>query len=258
MTTRPQLPPDEAPLDAASVDRVLSNVGPEMVLVGGQALAFWLDRFGIDVGDAVVSNDGDLLGDVVQARDLAQALGSRCLEPPKAARTSLVAQLRLPAADGQERNIDVLHLLYTVSGLKKSAEFTRRALANSVEVEWRRGRTIRVMDPFDVLESRVQNAAGLLQDKGPHVLTQAQWAIKVAEVALMRLASKEPGVKGRLGQRLQDLYTLAHSRPGRALLKDHGIEVLAAVDIDGLLRIAPAHATQLDKIKAALDKRHPG
>jgi hypothetical protein len=28
------------------------------------------------------------------------------------------------------------------------------------------------MDPFHVLESRAQNAVGLIADKGPHVLTQ--------------------------------------------------------------------------------------
>ena len=40
MTTQPLLAPDEAPLDDATVDLLLSHMGTGMVLVGGQALAF--------------------------------------------------------------------------------------------------------------------------------------------------------------------------------------------------------------------------
>jgi hypothetical protein len=35
---------------------------PGMVLVGGQAIAFWLDRFAIDTQGLLVSQDGDVLG----------------------------------------------------------------------------------------------------------------------------------------------------------------------------------------------------
>lgn len=255
MTTEPVLPPDEAPLDEAAVDLLLSNMGTDMVLVGGQALGFWMSRFEIEPDEGVaISNDGDALGEVNRARVLADAIHARVEMPHKMSRTSIVAQLRLPAHDGKERNIDVLHKLYTVEGLKESAIFTQRVIKNSVEVEWRDGLRIRVMDPFDVLESRVQNAVGLIDEKGPHVLTQARWAIQVASAALQRLAN-DPASQDRIGSRIQDIFKLAHSQVGRRLLKKHQIELLDAIDTDSLNRRAQQLQQQLDAVEEARAKR---
>jgi hypothetical protein len=256
MATSPVLPFDEAPLNAATVDLLLSNMGVEMVLVGGQALAFWMDRYGISPAGAIVSNDGDILGSIAGARDLADAMRANIITPPQRAMTSLVGQIRFPAADGKVRNIDVLHKLFTVNGLRKSTDFTKRVIQDSVKVEWRPGRFIRVMGPFDVLESRVQNAVGLYDDKGPHVLTQVIWAIQVAKAALLRLASRtEEG--SRLGKKIQGIYRLANSQPGKRLLKEHQIEMLGAIDVPELRTLAPAHAQQLDKVEALLLARQP-
>lgn len=251
MATAPQLPDDEEPLDAQTLDRFLSNVGEEMVLVGGQALAFWMDRYGIDTQGAAISNDGDVLGSLARAQDLAQALKAGLLVPGREALTSLVAQVRIPVRNGKARNIDVLHLLYTVSGLRKSNEFTRQVQQRAVKAQWRGGRSIRVMHPLDVLESRVHNAAGLLADKGPHVLTQAQWAIAIAREALLRVArAREPGAE-RIGQLIQRVYRLSRSRAGRKLRKDHGIDVLDAIAIDAIRRTAPEQEEQLQRVEAA-------
>ena len=60
MATEPALPPDEAPLDEAAVDLLLSNMGTKLVLVGGQALGFWMSRFAIEPVEGVaISNDGE-------------------------------------------------------------------------------------------------------------------------------------------------------------------------------------------------------
>ena len=137
--------------------------------------------------------------------------------------SSLVAQVRVPRAGGKVANIDVLHKLFTVNGLKKSTEFTNRVIARSVQVKWSEGVVFRVMHPLDLLESRVHNAAGLLEDKGPHVLTQAKWAIKVAKAAVLKMAkdaalSKQAQAPGqRLGAALKAIHGLAHSRAGRTL-----------------------------------------
>lgn len=250
MATQPVLPPGEAPLDARTIDLFLSNMGTDMVLVGGQALAFWMDRYGIAAREAAISNDGDALGPVARAHDLALALKARLILPPKASRTSLVAQLRFPVAEGKERNIDVLHMLYTIGGLRKSSDFTKRVVQDSVEVEWRRGRFIRVMAPFDVLESRAQNAVGLLEEKGPHVLTQAKWAIEVARAALLKLAV-HPSGKERVGEKIQRIYKLSRSQVGKRLREERGIDLLEAIDVERLLDAAPACSRQLDAVRKA-------
>jgi len=259
MATSPKLPLDEAPLDAATVDLLLSNMGVDMVLVGGQALAFWMDRYGIETNGAAISNDGDVLGKIAGAHDLAAAMRANVVTPPKRAMTSLVGQIRLPVEGGKVRNVDVLHKLFTVSGLRKSTDFTNQVIQDSVQVEWRPGHFIRVMDPFDVLESRVQNAVGLFEDKGPHVLTQATWAIEVARAVLLKLA-REPQVGDQLGRKLQKIYQLANSQPGKRLLKEHDIEVLDAIDLAELRKLAASPAKQLDKLEelAAARGKKPG
>lgn len=254
MVTKPRLPADEAPFDARTVDRLLSNMGTDMILVGGQALAFWMDRFDIDPQGAAISNDGDALGELETARALAVALQAKLMVPPKTARTSIVAQLRLPTTGGKARNVDVLHLLYTVSGLRKSSDFTRQVVRDSVTVEWRPGRFIRVMEPFDVLESRAQNAIGLLEDKGPHVLTQLQWAMAVARVALLRLSADASSME-RLGGKVQRLFSLARSQVGRRLWTDHRIELLDAIDVDALATAAPQLTRQFDAVQKAMTRR---
>lgn len=174
MKTEPQLPAGDAPIDEQTLQRLLDGVSPDMVVVGGQALAFWMRRFGISTAGGRVSNDADLIGSLDEASALARRMGARLMTPEKTARTALVAQLRLPSPRGDAVNIDVLHMLFTVGGLKKSGVFTRRVVARSIQVAWGDGRHIRVMEPFDVLESRVHNAAGLVRVKGPHVVTQAR------------------------------------------------------------------------------------
>jgi hypothetical protein len=256
MPTTPVLPLDEAPLDEGTVDLFLTNMGTDMVLVGGQALAFWMSRFGIARNDVAVSNDGDALGQVSRAITLAHAMRARIELPEKTSRTAIVAQLRLTAPDNKERNIDVLHKLYTVAGLKKSSTFTKRVIEDSVTVEWKPGHLIRVMDPFDVLESRAQNAVGLFDDKGPHVVTQAAWAIQVAREALRRI-SVDPAPGDRLGRKIQRIYTLARSNVGKRLLAEHGLELLDAIDIATLEVVSPAHEKQFVAVLKARQARQP-
>lgn len=226
-----------------------------MVLVGGQALAFWMDRYDISAGTAMITHDGDALGKVANAHDLAVALKATLLKPPARARTALVAQIRIPAPGGRFANIDILHVLYTVSGLRKSSEFTAAVIDNSIEFEWRPGKFIRVMDPLDLLDSRVQNAAGLLEDKGPHVLTQVRWAIEVVKAILLKLAGAGEPAEGRLGRKLQTVLTLSESRAGRKLLVEHDIDVLDAVATTAIRQLAPQHDQQLDRIEEIVRRR---
>jgi hypothetical protein len=255
------MPADEVALDDATVDQLIASLDPTMILVGGQALAFWMDWYGMKVRRQQISSDGDVLGNLKAARELARQLKATIQQVPNSAMTSLVAQVRIPRPGGKVANIDVLHKLFTVSGLKKSTEFTNRVIARSVQVQWGEGIVFRVMHPLDLLESRVHNAAGLLEDKGPHVLTQARWAIKVAKAAVLKMAkdaalSQHAQVPGkRVGAAIKSIYGLAHSRAGRRLRTQHGIEVLDAIDIKALATLAPAHARQLDAVEQAKLRR---
>jgi hypothetical protein len=254
--TQPRLPEDETPLDAATLDAFLGSMGSDMVLVGGQALAFWMDRYRVtSEAAAVVTSDGDALGDLARARRMAAHLHAALHTPRADALTSLVAQLRIPTGrDGKVRNIDVLHTLFTVSGVRKSHEFTRAVWRDSVEVEWKPGHRIRVMHPLHVLESRVQNAVGLLETKGPHVVTQAIWAVDIAREAIRRVLRTGDDSE-RLGGLIGQVHNLARSRAGRHILAQHGVEVLDAVPVDDVRAAAPVHERQLRVIERAIAVR---
>lgn len=258
MSTRPEVPDDEAPLDAATIDRFLSSMGTDMVLVGGQALSFWMNRYDISAGDALVTNDGDALGKLEKAHEMAIELKAKLFKSPASARTSLVGQIRIPAPGGKFGNVDVLHMLYTTSGLRKSSDFTATVIENSIEFEWKPGKFIRVMNPFDLLDSRVQNAAGLLDEKGPHVLTQARWAIEVVKAVLTKLAADEASAKDRLGQKIQAVFRLSKSQAGRKLLAEHDIDVLDAIDTHELRQLTPVHNQQLDNLDEVIRRRRAG
>lgn len=258
MTSQPLGPAGEAPLDAATLQALLRGVGTEMVLVGGQVLAFWMDRYGIAPQGATISNDGDALGRLDQAERIACDLRAILVRPSDRAMTSLVAQIRIPVgAQGQVRNIDVLQLLFSVGGLRKSREFTDAVWRDSVEMEWQPGHHLRVMHPLHVLESRIHNAVGLLGDKGPHVLTQARWAIEVARAAMLRVLA-QPGEQVRLGVMLQQVYRLARSRAGRQLMREHGIEPLLAVHVEQIRAGAPELGRQLAGVERAIALRARG
>jgi hypothetical protein len=169
--------------------------------------------------------------------------------------TSLIAQIRIRTPSGKAKNIDILHLLFTVNGLKSSGQFTRQVLRRSINVELMPGVEIRVMHPLDLLESRMHNAAGLVSDKGPHVITQARWAIQVAREAVLRSLASKQGGKDRVGAMVQFIYKLAHSQAGRRVLKDHGLEVLHSIPTDEIRNAEPVFDLQLAKIVAALEKR---
>lgn len=256
--TRPLLPEDEAPLDAATLDAFLEGVGTDMVLVGGQALAFWMDRYGVTTTTASISNDGDVLGNLERARRIAVHLRAAMLTPQAATLTPLVSQIRIPTGSaGKVRNIDVLHLLFTVGGLRKSREFTQAVWRESVEIEWKPGHIIRVMHPLHVLDSRVQNAVGLLESKGPRVVTQAIWAVDVAREAIRRVL-RQPNERERLGALIRQVHKLARSRAGRQIFRLHGIEVLDAVPIQEVRIAAPVHEPQLRAIERAMAFRAAG
>lgn len=251
MATAPRLPADEAPFDQATLDAFLRSMSTNMVLVGGQALAFWMNRYGIHSEGATISNDGDALGDVRMSRALAERLRATLVLPDAAALTSLVAQLRIPVQGGKVRNVDVLHLLYTTSGLKKSGEFTRRVRRNAVTVRIEPGFELRIMHPLDVLESRAHNAVGLVAEKGDHVVTQAGWSIAVARAALTRMAGDPAGAVERVGVHVQRVFRLWKSAVGQRLWEEHGLCVLDAIDDEALLAAHPRLETQLVNVAKA-------
>lgn len=260
--TKPVVQVDEASIDAATMDRILACTPSAMVLVGGQALAFWMGRYGVgpvvrpgQSFNARVTTDADFLGSLDHALQLSAALDARLVTPNPRQLTAIVAQIRMKAASGLEHNIDVLHQLYDIGGLRKSIDLTRRARSRASVAEITGGKTFQVLHPLDVLASRVQNAAGLVAHKGVHVLTQARWAIKVTQIAIARAAMDTNEAGERPGALAQEVARLALGAAGRAIANDHSIETAEAIPFDILNAKVSGFKTQGLAILLALHKQ---
>ena len=243
--TRPLVLAGEAPVTADVLEDVCRAMPADVVLVGGQALAFWMLRYGLAFGldhQTQVTSDADLLGKVTDAEALHKLLGGRLIKPAPTERTALVARLMLPANDepGKEHKVEVIHQLYDVGGLRKSAEFTAHVVQRAVRVRFGRDFSITVMHPLDVLVSRINNAAGLVANKGDHVITQAAWAVDVMSRAFLRYGDpSQADAPGRVGAMIQEVRGLAYSSAGRTVRRLHGIEVMDAVPESELVRLMP-------------------
>lgn len=260
---------NEVPLAPAELDRLFSNMQPDMVLVGGQAIAFWLSRYGLDTEGMPVSRDGDVLGTLEQARAIARALQAKLVVPRNTALTSLTAQLRLPRSAGKYSNVDFLHMLFTTRGPRESLRFTKCVRKRSVEIELPSGPRFRVMHPLDLLESRMHNAVGLHDEKGPHVVTQLQWAVNIMHCVFLEVL-ESPGtilqssvtaadltaqLNKRIGAIVERVFELAKKGVGQQALKRYGIEVLEAIPLDAIEAHNPKAKQQLDVIRTYMAER---
>lgn len=63
------------------LERLFLALPPEAVLVGGQSLAIWVDRFGVDLSGSLlshaISKDADFLGGYDVLQSLHRAINSR-------------------------------------------------------------------------------------------------------------------------------------------------------------------------------------
>lgn len=260
--TKPLIPVDESPVSRDMVALILSGAPEPMVLVGGQALAFWMERFAIGASASVsrelhsqVTADVDFLGTAKSAALLADVLNARMINFDPRALTSLSAQVRIRAATGLEHNIDVLHMMYDAGGLRKSRDFTRKAKARAVIAELENGHKIRILHPLDVLATRINNAAGLIDLKGPHVVTQARWAIRVAYAAIAANALSPGNEKNRPGAMAQEVFRLSAGAAGRAVRVNHGIDAAAAIPFETLTKHVTGFDVQGARMIAALKRQ---
>ena len=244
--TKPRIPVDEAPLTYEVMAAIFRNTPPDFVLAGGQALAFWMERYDLLPArrakrdfNPLITTDADFLTahpvrGLRAAEKMARSMNGRLITPPRRALTALITQIRLHAGSGLEHNIDVLHQLYDARGLRASNELTRRALERAVLIELDDGIKLHLLHPLDVLAARINNAARLGGSKGAHVVTQARWGIRVAHRAI-ELAALQPGVKAeRPGALAQEVMRLSSGSAGRAVRANHGIDAAAAIPFETL------------------------
>jgi len=231
----------EAVLSAADVKTILGVCSAEGVLVGGQALAFWVDHLGVrrpQELEIAVTADADFIGDSALAKKLGEALGWKWWIPNLDDATPQTGKVTHTLADGSIKQID---LLSGVIGLT-TLEVKRRAIDMDVpEIG-----PLRVMHPIDVLDSRIHNL-DLLPGKR-NAAGIAQGALATAMVRAF--ISHELESRGeRVALKLLERVAAVAAEPGAVrIFLLYGIDPLNAIPLEDFRTNAALHTKRWPQI----------
>lgn len=210
---------------------ILLSTSRDHILVGGQALAYWVRVYDIALPArlAAISHDVDFLttssADIQGVKRYARALGGKTLMPSKHALTSLVGQAYLELSEDEHINVDVIWRLIGVD----AARVEKRAVTVTMDTVH-----FRVMSPLDVLRSRLHNLHELPDKQNEKGEMQLRLAIDVSRAFVREeaaryvdaLASGRSPIQGLVSE----IEKLAMDDAGRKVASRHGVHVADAVD----------------------------
>ena len=263
----------------ATVECLLAAAGGELVLVGGQALALWVNWYQLallpDV--ASITNDVDFLtpsaADKHAVERFAQVLHGRALFPRLRELTALVGQAYVDVSDDEYINVDVI---FSVVGIEGDSV---RSRAVTVDPGSDR-QPFKVMHPLDVLRSRLANLYGLPEKQDRKGQTQLALAIDVAREFLREAMASHHGDRTAKravasGRSPIQAYVSAIERmviedAGRKVTKRYGLHVADAIDPllipagpfwdkrwPGLMALmSPTYAARFEAAAAERQSRH--
>ena len=226
------MPPKSEVATPPSVFRRIAKVAGDDVLVGGQALAVWVARYGVEIPDAMpfITRDVDFLTssptDKASVKRYAEALHGKAEFPSAKAMTSLVGQAYKIVSDDEYLNVDVL---WKLVGLKSEEVRKNATLTTMDDVSFL------VMHPLDVLRSRLVNFHKIPAKKNEAGSMQLRLAIEVAREHLRATAARSPAsglASGRsaLQPMVSAIEKLALDDAGRKAARNFGIHVADAID----------------------------
>lgn len=221
----------EIPISRELMEQILANVPTDTILVGGQALAFWIEHFNIDPrtnnyeDEAYVSMDADFLGRREHVQMLAEAVSGVVDYPPERAMTILCGQIFVFDKDKKSfMNIDVIHRF----GNLDTEAIRQRSVQANLD-----GKTFFVIHPLDVLLSRVENYRSIRDKQSDNGLRQVELAVKVAENYVIELAGCEEKKALRAIERIAEI---GRSAAG-LLVREQGVEIYNAISPQSLAGI---------------------
>lgn len=221
-------------MPTAMVQRVLESAPNDVILVGGQALAYWVAWYDIDYAEwktPAISRDVDFFtpdaSNSAPLSALARAIGGQAHVQRMQSLTALVGSAMAPAGDGRVYNVDLIH---SVFGMPRE-----RVSANAMKVDLPGGGTLRVMHPLDVLRSRSENLHALAEKRDEAGQQQFRLAIEMARAYLEdRIDALEAGANATEAQRdvLKLLRPVVDASSGDAAIKNaerYGIHLADAI-----------------------------
>ena len=233
-------------LDATSNDK-------KLVLVGGQAILFWVSRFAHapefhDDDVPLASEDIDYVGNVRSAKKLSMIIGGELRVPKPDDHTPNTATLDT-TIDGEDVHID---FLASVQGIPREIE--KHAIDFRLKPDSEKP-DLRVMHPLHCLISKVANATTLGRTD-LHAQTQLEATPVILREYISELLDGDPDGKGREASRV--LMQLGHyletniegGRDAHLIMKRDPLNVLKIYETDQ--RLDPRFRTK--QIGAAIDR----
>ncbi|MDP2759899.1 MAG: hypothetical protein Q8O64_05765 [Sideroxyarcus sp.] len=216
----------EIPVDRDVLRKLLGALPPHMIMVGGQALAFWVEHYGINAATSIcgnmaahISRDVDFLGRRDDVSVLASLISGVAKYPPARAMTILCGQAILIQKEaGTYMNIDVIHRI----GNMDTDAVSRRAI--EAELSNIKGAFL-VMHPLDVLASRAENYRGIPDKQTPNGRRQVILSIDVAQSYIKSLSGDE---EKRAISAIERVAEIARS-PAGAIARANGVEIYDAI-----------------------------
>lgn len=202
----------------------LRPVASEIVLVGGQAVAAWVDRYferskALREGGPYATKDIDFVGTAEQAATVAALLGGSCHRYTPGDRTPCTAVVRLPGG-------------VQIDFLRAPLGFSDPDALRRGSVPYEHGL---LMHPLDVLRSRAANVAQLEAYQTERSIKQLRAAvICLREYAVERLDESPQPVEQKIRLTLkltEEVFRLAGSSDGLTVFAKHGIDVSRAAPV---------------------------
>jgi hypothetical protein len=115
--------------NSSPLERILELADNGMILIGGQALAFWTAYYDTPAPLIAITKDVDLLGTKADVERVGRGLDARAVFPRKSAVTLLVGQVLKDLPVGNYINIDVMSRVH--GDITTKAIASRAVLAES-------------------------------------------------------------------------------------------------------------------------------
>jgi len=214
--------PKEVAISSDLLQKIVEHTGNDAVLVGGQALSFWAQYYGIplqlaEYEGASISKDADFLGKLKNLDAIQEAFGDSAQKmlPPRQGMTALVGSVHIRLSDAEYVNIDVIH---KVVGLDAN-----HVMKTAMKVQMGDAFFL-IMHPLDVLESRVANLAQLKDKQQPksNGKVQAHLAICVARRYVQELAA-DPENEAKALRAIEKIVAIAKNSAGRRVSRDYDV-----------------------------------
>lgn len=204
----------------------LLRVSEDAILVGGQALAFWVAYFGVEIAPGprpFISSDADFLGLARHVAKFAAAVGGRAEYPSRRRITALQGVVTKQTPGGTRISVDVLG---SVVGLPADA-VSRRAVAMRHHRD--PSLSFKVMSPTDCLVSRFENLRQLEDKQNEIGIWQAGISIAVCRAYLETLIAMDD--ERAAIRAATKILEIAGTAPGLQAFRRYGLEPLDGIPI---------------------------